>query len=112
MTIGNILLKVNAKLNGKNHEVQEPSYQDSLKGGVMFVGADVTHPSPDQRDIPSVVGVAASYDEVGFRYQCAWRLQDPKKEMIEDLQAILTAHLQFYKKNNNNRLPSKIMYYR
>jgi len=112
MTIGNILLKVNAKLNGTNHAVQEPSYQTALGGGVMFVGADVTHPSPEQRDIPSVVGVAASYDDIGFRYQCAWRLQDPKQEMIADLQAILTAHLQFYQKKNNNKLPNKIMYYR
>ena len=112
MTIGNILLKVNAKLNGKNHEVQENSYSKMLGGGVMFVGADVTHPSPDQRDIPSVVGVAASYDDVGFRYQCSWRLQDPKKEMIEDLKAILTGHLQYYQSKNNNTLPGRIMYYR
>jgi eukaryotic translation initiation factor 2C len=113
MTVNNILLKVNAKLNGKNHEVVEPSYQrfNSLNDGVMFVGGDVTHPSPDQRDIPSVVGVACSYDQVGFRYQCAWRLQDPKMEMIVDLQNILTEHLKFYKQKNG-RLPGKIMYYR
>lgn len=113
MTIGNILLKVNAKLNGKNQEVIEPSYQkfNSLSDGVMFVGADVTHPSPDQRDIPSVVGVACSYDQVGFRYQCAWRLQLPTKEMIEDLENILTEHLKFYQQKNK-KLPGKIMYYR
>lgn len=114
MTIGNIMLKVNAKLNGKNHEIIEPSYQllNHVNDGVMFVGADVTHPSPDQRDIPSVVGVAASHDQVGFRYQCAWRLQDPKKEMIEDLQAILTDQLKFYQTKNGQKLPGKIMYYR
>lgn len=113
MTIGNILLKVNAKLNGKNHEVIETSYQkfNTLSDGVMFVGADVTHPSPDQRDIPSVVGVACSYDQVGFRYQCAWRLQNPKQEMIEDLENILTEHLKFYQQRNK-KLPGKIMYYR
>lgn len=115
MTIGNILLKVNAKLNGRNHEVIEASYnafnKHQTKDGVMFVGADVTHPSPDQRDIPSVVGVAASYDDVGFRYQCAWRLQDPKKEMIEDLENILVEQLSFYKARNM-KLPGKLMYYR
>lgn len=111
MTIGNILLKVNAKLNGMNHQVIEPSYNNGLVGGVMFVGGDVTHPSPDQRDIPSVVGVAASYDKVGFRYQCAWRIQDPKQEMIIDLENILAEQLLFYKKTNGN-LPAKIMYYR
>lgn len=114
MTVGNILLKVNAKLNGKNQEIVEKSYLtfNSKVDGVMFVGADVTHPSPDQRNIPSVVGVSASYDQHGFRYQCAWRLQDPKQEMIEDLKDILVDHLQFYKKKNGGRLPAKLMYYR
>jgi eukaryotic translation initiation factor 2C len=113
MTINNILLKVNAKLNGKNHQIKEDYYNKfNVKGsGVMFVGADVTHPSPDQRSIPSVVGVASSYDDVGFRYCCDWRLQDPKKEMIEDLADILVKHLQFYL-SKNKELPGKILYYR
>lgn len=113
MTIENILLKVNAKLNGKNHEIEEASYQVLYQKshGVMFVGADVTHPSPDQRSIPSVVGVASSYDDVGFKYCCDWRLQDPKKEMIEDLADILVKHLQFYL-SKNKCLPGKILYYR
>lgn len=113
MTINNILLKVSAKLNGKNQEIEEISYKTlNQKGsGVMFVGADVTHPSPDQRTIPSVVGVASSYDDVGFKYCCGWRLQDPKKEMIEDLAEILTEHLQFYQAKNKC-LPAKILYYR
>ncbi|CAH1728334.1 unnamed protein product [Chironomus riparius] len=113
-TIKNILLKLNAKLNGKNHEIEEISYKtiNSATSGVMFVGADVTHPSPDQRSIPSVVGVASSYDQVGFRYCCAWRLQNPKEEMISDLEEILVEHLKYYATKNNKKLPAKIMYYR
>lgn len=40
-TIGNILLKLNAKLDGKNHEIEEISYKtiNSVNSGVMFVGA-------------------------------------------------------------------------
>lgn len=112
-TVKNILLKLNAKLNGKNHEIQEISYNtiNAVNSGVMFVGADVTHPSPDQKSIPSVVGVASSYDQVGFKYCCAWRLQDPRQEMIVDLEDILTEHLKFYG-NANKRLPTKILYYR
>lgn len=112
-TVKNILLKLNAKLNGKNHEINEISYNtiNTVNSGVMFVGADVTHPSPDQKSIPSVVGVASSYDQVGFKYCCAWRLQDPRQEMIVDLENILAEHLKFYG-NANNRLPSKILYYR
>ncbi|XP_070497961.1 protein argonaute-2 [Chironomus tepperi] len=113
-TLKNIILKLNAKLNGKNHEIEEISYQsiNSATSGVMFVGADVTHPSPDQRNIPSVVGVASSHDQVGFRYCCAWRLQNPKEEMIGDLENILVEHLKFYAFKNGNKLPAKIMYYR
>ena len=46
MTINNILLKLNSKLNGTNHEIQEISYNQINKknAGIMFVGADVTHP--------------------------------------------------------------------
>lgn len=69
MTIGNILLKVNAKLGGFNHQVIETSYQtqNSKASGIMFVGADVTHPGPDCRDLPSVVGVAASYGKFSIK---------------------------------------------
>lgn len=44
MTIGNILLKINAKLNGRNHEIVEESYlkMATQGGGVMFVGGDVS----------------------------------------------------------------------
>lgn len=43
-TLKNILLKLNAKLNGKNHEIEEISYTsiNSANSGVMFVGA-VSH---------------------------------------------------------------------
>lgn len=113
MTINNILLKVNSKLNGTNQLIQENSFNNfnTAASGVMFIGADVTHPSPDQRDMPSVVGVASSYDDIGFRYCCAWRLQLPTKEMIVDLENILVTHLQFYQAKNK-RLPAKILYYR
>lgn len=48
-TIVNLLLKINAKLNGTNHKLQKSPL---LNGKCMIVGADVTHPSPDQREIP------------------------------------------------------------
>lgn len=52
-TISNILLKVNAKLNGTNHKLSNCEAIKILsKQKCMFVGADVTHPSPDQTRIP------------------------------------------------------------
>lgn len=49
-TISNILLKVNAKLNGTNHKLQSTPILYGKK--CMVVGADVTHPSRDQTTIP------------------------------------------------------------
>lgn len=132
-TASNILLKVNAKLNGTNHKLQRSPVVDD---NCMFIGADVTHPSPDQSSIPrydwtcivyahytfsymqfrschsnSVVGVAASHDQHAFQYNICWRLQDPRTEMIKDFQEIFAEQLAFYK-CKNGKLPSKILYYR
>lgn len=49
-TISNILLKVNAKLNGFNHKLQNSPILNKNK--CMVIGADVTHPSPEQQKIP------------------------------------------------------------
>lgn len=49
-TISNILLKVNAKLNGTNHTLDNFPILSSSR--CMLVGADVTHPSPEQTKIP------------------------------------------------------------
>lgn len=54
-SIHNILLKVNAKLNGTNHRLQTNQIDDKVLMKMekcMLIGADVTHPSPDQQSIP------------------------------------------------------------
>ncbi|KAH8379008.1 hypothetical protein KR009_002612 [Drosophila setifemur] len=109
-TVGNILLKVNSKLNGINHKLKEDL---RLKGpqNTMFLGADVTHPSPDQREIPSVVGVAASHDPYGAAYNMQYRLQRGALEEIEDMESIMLEHLRVYKQYRKV-YPEHIIYYR
>nr|XP_017035142.2 protein argonaute-2-like [Drosophila kikkawai] len=109
-TIGNILLKVNSKLNGINHKLKDDPRQPMLKNA-MFLGADVSHPSPDQREIPSVVGVAASHDRFGGAYNMQYRLQRSTLEEIEDMEAITLEHLRVYQKYHNE-YPDYIIYYR
>lgn len=58
-----------------------------------------------------MVGVAASHDTNAFQYNIGWRIQDPKKEMIEDFENIIRDQLNFYKKKNGY-LPTKLLYYR
>lgn len=110
-TVSNILLKVNAKMGGTNHRLADMSKLPVQKRAHMIIGADVTHPSPDQTRIPSVVGVAISYDLHTFRYRMRWRLQQPREEMIQDLDGILEEQLQLFKKANKV-LPDVLFYYR
>ncbi|KAH8296528.1 hypothetical protein KR054_007535 [Drosophila jambulina] len=109
-TIGNILLKVNSKLNGINHKLKEDARLQMPKNA-MFLGADVTHPSPDQREIPSVVGVAASHDKYGAAYNMQYRLQRSALEEIEDMESITLEHLRVYHQHCKS-YPEHILYYR
>jgi eukaryotic translation initiation factor 2C len=67
-TCSNILLKVNSKLNGVNRTLASVSKPRCLLRPVMIVEADVTHPSPDQTDIPSVAAVSVSCDPKALEY--------------------------------------------
>ncbi|XP_073837343.1 protein argonaute-2-like isoform X3 [Musca autumnalis] len=112
----NILLKVNGKLNGTNHKISLDRDNNMKKlmtpiSNVMYMGADVTHPSPDQRHIPSVVGVTASHDPFGACYNMQYRLQTSTREDIEDMESIATRHLQVYFQYMK-KFPSQIIYYR
>ncbi|KMY99771.1 protein argonaute-2 isoform X2 [Drosophila simulans] len=109
-TIGNILLKVNSKLNGINHKIKDDPRLPMLVN-TMYMGADVTHPSPDQREIPSVVGVAASHDPYGASYNMQYRLQRGTLEEIEDMYTVTLEHLRVYKEYRN-AYPDHILYYR
>ncbi|XP_044739268.1 protein argonaute-2-like isoform X2 [Chrysoperla carnea] len=109
-TVSNILLKVNAKLNGTNHVLKTPPriLRDER---CMIVGADVTHPSPDQQTVPSVAAVAASCDLDGVVYNFHSSLQRPTAEIIEDLGLIIKKQLiQF--KANTKEFPSSILFFR
>ncbi|XP_034483722.1 protein argonaute-2 isoform X2 [Drosophila innubila] len=111
--VDNVLLKVNSKLNGINHKIKD-DVRTKLSN-VMYLGADVAHPSPDQRDIPSVVGVAASHDLFGASYNMQYRLQcgggGGAREEIEDMDGIVTEHLRVYHQYHK-RYPEHIIYYR
>ncbi|XP_051175773.1 protein argonaute-2-like isoform X2 [Leptopilina boulardi] len=112
-TMGNILLKVNAKLDGINHtfSVKANCRPNCLSEPCMIVGADVTHPSPDAIGIPSIAAVAASHDPKAFKYNIVVRLQPPRAEIIQNLEEIMGIQLRtFYEKTKQK--PKKIIFYR
>lgn len=113
-TLSNILLKVNAKLNSKNHKLlpspSAPILSNFDEEPVMFIGADVTHPAPGLANGGySVAAVVASYDRHAFGYNYGSRPQIG--EIIVDFQTFVKDALMFFLKQNH-RLPSKIFYFR
>ncbi|KAJ2950139.1 hypothetical protein O0L34_g11489 [Tuta absoluta] len=111
-TAKNILLKVNSKLMGINQALDRSSLPRCLAaGGVMVVGADVTHPSPEQTSLPSIAAVTASIDQKCFMYNIQLSIQTPKKEMIVEFEDMIVEHLMVYKQKQG-ALPRKIFVFR
>ncbi|XP_024085954.1 protein argonaute-2-like [Cimex lectularius] len=107
----NILLKLNAKLNGINHSIRNEHWPDFFRKPVIVIGADVTHPSRDQPNIPSIAAVAASHDPKAFSYNTIWTIQAPREEIIVDLKSIVKQQLMFFYRATHYK-PQAIMFYR
>ncbi|XP_043510575.1 protein argonaute-2 [Frieseomelitta varia] len=110
-TIGNILLKINSKLNGINHKLALSHRPPCLDIPCMIVGADVTHPSPDAVNIPSIAAVAASHDPNAFQYNVEIRLQSPREEIIADLKQIMIKQLVYFYQRTGHK-PRRLIFYR
>ena len=74
MTLGNIVLKINSKLGGINQSIKPGIMLGVDKGTlrpIMYIGADVTHPSPDQLGAkPSIAAIVGSVEPGGAIYKC------------------------------------------
>ncbi|XP_011498662.1 PREDICTED: protein argonaute-2-like [Ceratosolen solmsi marchali] len=111
-TLTNILLKINAKLNGINHTFEtKMSRPKCLNTPCMIVGADVTHPSPDAINIPSIAAITASHDPNAFMYNVEIRLQPPRQEIISSLTEVIIIQLKYFLQKTGHQ-PQKIIYYR
>jgi len=78
----NVALKVNMKLGGVNHVVDEASISKLRQPSTMLVGMDVTHPGPSTvKGTPSIAAVVASADLRFSQYPASMRIQETKKEV-------------------------------
>ncbi|KAJ3539650.1 hypothetical protein NM688_g6333 [Phlebia brevispora] len=113
----NVALKVNTKLRGVNHVLEENT-NPWLKN-TMLVGIDVTHPSPgSMKGAPSIAGVVANTDSdfanfpVSFRLQVNRNINKDAQEMVEGLTEMMVERLQAYKEANPSTPPGKVIIYR
>jgi len=110
--LSNIALKLNTKLGGVNHLLDDASMQWLRKKKTMMVGIDVTHPSPLSKEgSPSIAAVVANVDDTFAQFPAALRIQKSKQEMVTDLTAMLTERLLLFEKKSR-ALPERIFVYR
>lgn len=78
----NVALKVNTKLGGVNHKLDDRNLQWLTKKKTMLVGMDVTHPGPGSIEgTPSIAAVVASVDSNFAQFPASMRCQESRKEV-------------------------------
>ena len=109
----NVALKFNLKLGGINQRIEKGlGIIDEDK--TMVVGVDVTHPSPGSAsNAPSVAGMVASVDRWLGQWPADLRVQEPRKEMVSELDSMLKSRLRLWKTlGKHNAFPENLLVYR
>ncbi|KAJ2936747.1 hypothetical protein H1R20_g354, partial [Candolleomyces eurysporus] len=110
--LSNVALKVNTKLGGVNHLLDDNAMRWLKKKKTMMVGIDVTHPGPGSREgSPSIAAVVASTDDNFVQFPASLEIQRGKQEMVAQLSDMLVERLLVYEKKNKV-LPSRVLVYR
>ncbi|KAG2136022.1 Piwi domain-containing protein [Suillus clintonianus] len=108
----NVALKVNMKMGGVNHKLDENTGRWLSGEPTMVVGMDVTHPGPGSaRGTPSIAAVVASVDNHFAQYPASLEIQESRKEMITNLKDMMVARLQLFKQHSKV-LPKRVLVYR
>ena len=112
--LANLALKVNLKLGGTNQMIDTRTLPLLAKNNTMFVGIDVTHPSPgSSKEAPSVAAMVASINNKLGQWPAAIRVQKGKQEKVNDLEEMLLSRLDLWQKlGKNASLPENILVYR
>ena len=112
--LGNLCLKINSKLGGKNHTLHRDSRPEILKRPIMIMGADVTHPAPEHKGTkPSIAAVVGSIDPQATQYEVQVRVQNTEQneEVIQDMKNVTKELLKrFHEKTK--RKPERLVMFR
>ncbi|RKO83749.1 Piwi domain-containing protein, partial [Blyttiomyces helicus] len=109
----NLVLKINAKLGGIN-SFMDPVRELSFLGSevpTMMLGADVTHPPPGTAEGRSIAAVVGSIDEKYCEYRASIRVQEARREIVTELEAMSAELLDLYKAALG-RYPARIVFFR
>ena len=108
--LGNIGLKINLKLGGRNSCVGEPLFQ---RKRWMMIGADVSHPSPGQLrqnpPPPSFTALTGSYDPDCVCFTAVTSAQTATVELIADIRPMFKELLLRFSQRNKGLFPESII---
>ncbi|CAM1327792.1 AGO1 (predicted) [Pycnogonum litorale] len=108
----NILLKINAKLGGINHQLHHNMSRPDVLRKCIIIGADVNHPAPKDTTSPSVAAVVGSFDCSFSKYDAEVRAQQSRLEIIFDLKLMVKNLLLTYYNKTKGQKPQNIIFYR
>ncbi|KAH7882235.1 Piwi domain-containing protein [Phlebopus sp. FC_14] len=112
----NVALKVNMKIGGINHTLDERSAEWLKSVPTIVFGMDVTHVGPQGKaGTPSIVAVVASVDEHFAQYPANMTIRKSKTEIDREtdvLKGMFASRLRLYQERNGAKLPERVLLYR
>lgn len=110
--MANNALKINLKLGGVNHNLDQSSAGILSQGKTMVVGIDATHPSSTElENFPTVAAIVASTDGRLGQWPGDARIQTSKQEILENLMEMMLGRLHLWQSIHKS-LPQNILIYR
>jgi len=107
----NFLLKINPKCQGTNNSIRNSFRPPILRAKLMFIGLDVTHPSPTDGLSKSIAACVGSYTKHFDKCFHKIVIQEKARKEVVNLKEIVKELLQNFK-SVNNFYPEKIIVYR
>lgn len=106
--VGNLLLKINTKLGGRNWTLRNPILSDKE---TILIGIDIEHPAPGDMRSPSIVGIVASMDYDFVTYSTAVKQQEHRQEIVTTLQGTVRDMLKRHYASTRKK-PRRIIVFR
>ncbi|ELA42106.1 uncharacterized protein VICG_00747 [Vittaforma corneae ATCC 50505] len=106
--VSNLLLKINAKLGGKNWAIDKKILQDKP---TILVGIDVCHPGAADLESPSIASVVATMDYNFIGYKTIIEQQERRQEIVRTLKDNIKVMLKSHYASTSTK-PARILVFR
>ncbi|KAF9036794.1 Piwi domain-containing protein [Panaeolus papilionaceus] len=111
----NVVLKLNARLGGRNNIVDSHALRQALMGPsnmeiTVVMGADASHPAPGVQK-PTVTSLVFSKDQFATAYSAITSIQEPRTEIIANMKTLVYTALKIFTEQIKKPL-TRILFFR